>query len=310
VVGRSRTRRLAFCAVLVLAGHTWGEEASRPTEGGRKRALPPGTETAFILPTSDRDQHGNPVITCNGSRFSPSTGWPYELWLNEPRMEFVFVHAGEFMMGEGSEQHRVRLTKPFYLAKYEITQVVWEKVMGARPWRGLLFVKDGVKENPRHPAVYISWQDCQEFMEKLNAATGSGLRLPTEAEWEYGCRAGTTTAYCSGDDEGGLKTCARYRGNTRDAGDQYAHEVGRKRPNEWGLYDMHGNVSEWCQDWYGEYGSGTHTNPQGAERGSYRLIRGGDFTSRADDCRSRFRSWSSPGYKNRTAGARLVRPLP
>ena len=174
--------------------------------------------------------------------------------------------------------------------------------MGSSPWLG----KDYVKSADRNPAVYISWEDCQGFVNKL----GSGFRLPTEAEWEYACRAGSATAYSFGDGASQLKDYAWYDKNAWDIGEKYAHGVGLKKPNAWGLYDMHGNVWEWCQDWKGDYPSGSVTDPTGPSRGSSRVFRGGSFDGSAGGCRSADRGGSSPGDRCDILGARPARSLP
>ena len=215
-------------------------------------------------------------------------------------IEFVGIEPGTFTMGSpdmdemanGSEkpQHEVTISQGFYLGKYEITQAQWESVMGTTPWSG----QDNVQANPDHPAVYISWEDVQEFIQRLNEAAGEEVyRLPTEAEWEYACRAGTATSWSFGDDESELMNYAWYRANAWDVGEQYAHAVGTKLPNPWGLYDMHGNVKEWCQDWYGNYSSGAQTDPIGPATGVLRIERGGNFNYVAQSLRSASRSSSA-----------------
>ncbi|MCC7261780.1 MAG: formylglycine-generating enzyme family protein, partial [Candidatus Latescibacteria bacterium] len=179
---------------------------------------------------------------------------------NGASLEFVWIEPGTFMMGSpasepgrGSDEgprHPVTLTKGFYLGKDLITQRQWTAVMGTQPWSGRKYVQP----HPDHPAVYISWNDLQELVAKLNADTGEALyRLPSEAEWEYACRAGTSTRWSFGDDEGRLRKYAWYEINAWNAGVQYAPAVGTKLPNPWGLFDMHGNVFEWIEDWYANY---------------------------------------------------------
>jgi len=190
--------------------------------------------------------------------------------------------------GDEKPQHRVRITEPFYLGKYEVTEQQWEAVMGNSP--------GGFKasECPQRPASHVSWNDCQDFLRKLQEKCGNGavvFRLPTEAQWEYACRAGTTTRYCFGDDEARLGEYAWYRDNSRNQ----THPVGEKKPNQWGLYDMHGNVGEWCQDCGGAYRSDSPTDdPSGPETGSHRLQRGGTFQFAARACRSAYRYWYTP----------------
>ena len=176
--------------------------------------------------------------------------------------------------------------------------------MGTTPWSG----QDNVRSNPNHPAVYISWEDMQELTQQLNEAAGEEIyRLPTEAEWEYACRAGTTTWWSFGDDEARLGDYAWYRANAWDAGLEYAQPVGTKQPNPWGLYDMHGNVIEWCQDWYGSYTSNSQVDPTGPSSGSSRVSRGGNFDWGARGARSAIRYFTLPSGRGNGLGARLLR---
>lgn len=231
-------------------------------------------------------------------------------------MAFVWIEPGVFQMGSpdteegrwGNEGplHEVEISRGFWLGKYEVTQGQWEAVMGTTPWSGEAYVRS----NPSHPAVYISWEDVQAFITKLNDAAGSEVyRLPTEAEWEYACRAGTLTRWSFGDDESQLTHYAWYSDNAWDAGEEYAHAVGQKKPNAWGLYDMHGNVWEWVQDWYDDayYNSSPRVDPLGPDTGSYRVIRGGDFEYIARIARSARRGNGSPGGRYFDIGVRLLR---
>ena len=312
------------------SGAKEGGTAGRPSTF----VVPLNFENEWMLPARDKDQWGNPVLTRNGTNADPKTGYSYEVWLREPRMEFVLIPAGEFMMGsaisaeevarlEGSKakyftdehpQHKVRITKPFYMAKYEVTRGQWEAVMGTTPWSGA----DDVKEDARIPAVCLPWQDSQVFVGNL----GPGLQLPTEAQWEYACRAGSTSAYSFGDDAGQLKAYAWYWDNAPDAGEKHAQAAGTRRPNAWGLYDMHGNVWEWCEDFYGEYPSGSVIDPAGPERGSCRcylgdsftgfgrVCRGGESRSSAVSCRSAQRTYNAQRFVLDKVGLRPVRSLP
>ncbi len=207
-------------------------------------------------------------------------------------MELILIPAGEFLMGspesewgrDSSEgpQHSVKITKPFYLGRYEVTQQEWEAVMGSNPsrWKG-----------PRRPVESVSWQDCREFIEKLNETSGESLefRFPFEAEWEYACRAGTTTAWSFGDNPYDLEHHAWFVGNSEGQ----THAVGKKKPNPWGLYDVHGNVSEWCADRYASKTPGRdyRTAPLPVD----------DHTTFTGDRSFRVGSWLGMAYRNRSA---------
>ena len=231
--------------------------------------------------------------------------------LEDVDMEFVWIEPGVFQMGHEGAQHEVEISRGFYLGQYEVTQAQWEAVMGTRPWQ----TSSGrdladVVSNPSHPAVYLSWHDAQAFVSRLNDAAGDSLyRLPAEAEWEYACRAGTQTLWSFGDDENELTHYAWYEENTEYAGEDYAHEVGKKRPNAWGLYDMHGNVWEWVQDWYSGnyYDSSPRLDPRGPASGFYRVSRGGDFTDSASGLRSVLRGNASPRGRYGTIGMRILK---
>ena len=177
------------------------------------------------------------------------------------KLEMVLIPAGKFMMGDQGQDHEVTLTKPFYMGKYEVTQEQWEAVMGDNP-------SSSKTKGAKLPVTDVSWNDCQDFIKKLNASTKGGYRLPTEAEWEYTCRAGTSTAYSYGDN------LSMSDANTHGAS---IKAVGSYKPNAFGLYDMHGNVWEWCEDWYGNYPEGAVMDPKGPAKGEARVLRGGSF---------------------------------
>lgn len=229
---------------------------------------------------------------------------------------FVQVPPGEFLMGstvgldtEGPV-HRVRITKGFEMGKFEVTQAQWDAVMrSAHGTPGPSPVTGGAKpySNPSHfkgatlPVESVSWNDVQQFVASLSVRDPKHLyRLPTEAEWEYASRARSAEEF-TGDAEG----LAWFKGNSQGR----THPAGAKQPNAWGLHDMHGNVSEWVQDWYGPdyYGAGPATDPTGPESGSYRVFRGCHWFSSAADCRTTLRLFNFPidGYYN--VGFRLVR---
>jgi formylglycine-generating enzyme required for sulfatase activity len=211
------------------------------------------------------------------------------------QLRMKLIPAGSFTMGEGKSSHETKLTKPFYMGVFEVTQAQWQAVMGNNPSK--------FNGKPAYPVERVSWEDCQQFVKKLNGMGIGTFRLPTEAEWEYACRAGTKTAYSFGDYAGKLGNYAWCEENSR----QSTHQVGTKKPNAWGLYDMHGNVWEWCSDWYGDYGTGKQTDPKGAAGGSLRVNRGGCWYYSSWRCRSAFRSWYSPSDRYSDLGFRLVR---
>ena len=227
-------------------------------------------------------------------------------------MEFVWIAPGVFQMGSdngGSAErpvHEVEISKGFWLGKYEVTQGEWETVTGNNP--------SYFKGDVRLPVEAVSWHDVQAFIDTLNAAAGSVVyRLPTEAEWEYACRAGTQTRWslgdADGDDESQLGDYAWYDGNYVYFSGSYTKAVGSKLPNGWGLYDMHGNVWEWVQDWYGEdyYHSSPRVDPPGPSSGVTRVIRGGRFFSSAQGVRSANRGTTGIGFRDEDIGVRLLR---
>jgi formylglycine-generating enzyme required for sulfatase activity len=227
------------------------------------------------------------------------------------KLELVLIPAGEFLMGspdsdkdavaDEKPQHRVRITKPFYLGKYLVTQEQWEAVMGSSP---------SLIMGPKNPVESVSWNDCQQFLDKLNAKSAAGVgkfQLPSEAQWEYACRAGSKTRYCFGDHASKLSEYAWYDANSGNT----THPVGEKKPNAWGLYDMHGNVWEWCQDWHdgGDYAKSPTDDPTGLATGSYRVLRGGSWDFPARDCRSANRDDGGAWHQSLNLGLRVSRVL-
>jgi formylglycine-generating enzyme required for sulfatase activity len=226
----------------------------------------------------------------------PAVDTPFSIVTNANN--FVRIEAGEFMMG--SEQgdadekpvHRVRISRPFEMGKYEITQAQWQAVMRSNPSN----FKGG-----NLPVEQVSWGDAQQFIQKLNEMNdGYVYRLPTEAEWEYASRAGSKGEYA-----GELDAMAWYDKNSGSR----TQPVGQKQPNAWGLYDMHGNVWEWCEDWYSEsyYAQSPGTDPQGPASGSYRVSRGGSWLHGAANLRSAYRGRGTPDGRGNFLGFRLAR---
>ena len=218
-------------------------------------------------------------------------------------IDMVKVEAGTFMMDATSEMqnpwddvkpvHQVTLTNDYYMGKYEVTQALWKTVMGSNPSN---FKGDNL------PVEQVSWDDCQEFIDKLNSMTGRKFRLPTEAEWEYAARGGMKSRGYRYSGSSNISDVAWYTDNS----DSKTHPVGTKQSNELGLYDMAGNVSEWCQNWYGSYVSSFQTNPTGAVSGSDRVVCGGSWYNDARICRSSFRSHCTPDARYGNLGLRLV----
>lgn len=227
------------------------------------------------------------------------------------------VDAGSFIMGydQSDESHRVTLTRPFYMGLYEVTQRQWELVTGSNPCSSTSYGKGDA-----HPVHYVSYDmirgsssgakwptsnavDSSSFLGKLRKKIGNlPFDLPTEAQWEYACRAGTTTTYSYGDSADGAYMWYSSNSSSR------AHEVGTKRPNKWGLYDMHGNVWEWCLDWYGKLSYGT--DPKGSSSGSDRVKRGGGWYDYTGSCRSSDRYFDYPSDGSYDLGFRLSMTLP
>jgi formylglycine-generating enzyme required for sulfatase activity len=230
---------------------------------------------------------------------------PPKEFTNSIGMKLVLIPAGEFIMGSPktekdhlnneSPQHKVKITKAFFMGTTEVTQAQWKAVMGNNPSD---FHGDDL------PVEKVSWDDCQEFLKILSAKEGKTYRLPTEAEWEYACRAGSTTRFNVGDD-----------GNTFDGvvwhlqnSDFRTHPVGQKKPNAWGLYDMHGNVWELCQDWYEEdyYKRSPTNDPAGPETGDGRVSRGGSWAIGLRGCRSAYRTVGDASARDNRYGFRVV----
>ena len=214
-----------------------------------------------------------------------------------PEIEMVLIPGGTFQMGSTSSEsfgwekpvHQVTLSS-FYIGKYEVTQGQWQAVMGSNP--------SNFQKGDNYPVEQITWDDVQSFITKLNQMTGKRYRLPTEAEWEYAARGGTT-----GGRYGNIDAIAWYSSNSGNS----THAVGGKQPNAYGLYDMLGNVWEWVQDWYGSYTSSAKTNPTGPSSGSRRVVRGGSWGDNASYVRAPYRGgFHSPDIRDYNLGFRLA----
>ena len=242
---------------------------------------------------------------------------------NSIGMELRLIKAGSFQMGSTKSadqlatlfeedveyfkdefpRHRVTISQDFRLGVTAVTQSEWQSVMNTQPWSG----EKNVKEGTDYPATYVSWDDAVEFCRKLSAKEGVTYRLPTEAEWEYACRAGSESMYSFGDSPELLEEYAWFDENARDIDEKFAHRVRQKRPNAWGLHDMHGNVWEWCSDWYDCYQSSPQVDPGGPASGSLRVDRGGSWYDFARGCRSAHRDRGTPDYRHDILGFRVLR---
>jgi formylglycine-generating enzyme required for sulfatase activity len=252
---------------------------------------------------------------------------PKELTLDcgkDVSLKTVLVPAGEFKMGgdeppeqvarkcngveakaewfqEEQPQHQVKITKPFYMGVYVVTQAQYEAAMGVNPSNF---------KGESNPVEQVSWNDTVEFCKKLSAKTRQTVRLPTEAEWEYACRAGTTTPFNTGEtistDQANHNGNFTYGSGSKGEYRQKTVAVGSFAPNAWGLYDMHGNVWEWCQDWSGSYPSSEMVDPAGPENGQLRMLRGGSWQSEPWRCLSAWRSRALPGSRFHSVGFRVV----
>jgi formylglycine-generating enzyme required for sulfatase activity len=270
-------------------------QAEGPGTPDQKPSPPePVVIPAPVNPPLPREDKPQLVVVPGGTRAG-------EVITNSLEMKLAWIPPGNFVMGSPPGEkgrgddvpHRVTLTKGFWLGVYPVTQAQWQAVMKSNPSR--------FKGDDR-PVEQVSWYDCQEFCRKLSVREGKTYRLPTEAEWEYACRAGTTTAYCFGDDPAQLGEYAWYRGNSN----QKTHPVGQKKANAWGLYDMHGNVWQWCLDWYGDYPGSDQVDPQGPAWGPARVVRGGCWGLDPRSCRSAHRYWDVPGNRYFALGCRLA----
>ncbi len=267
---------LDYCAGLSSDADTTISSMSTP--------LYRGVNSLVKAKDPSKTQRVNPIINGIVDLQLRPAGRP-QVVTNSVGMKLVLIPAGEFLMGspEGEEgreddegpQHRVRISRPFYLGETEVTQEQFRAVMNTEPWKG----ETQVQENGRNAASFINHDDAVEFCRRLSQREGKTYRLPREAEWEYACRGGTTTRFHFGDDESRLGEYAWFRGNAYDKDEKYAHAVRQKKPNPFGLYDMHGNVFEWCEDWFASdyYVNSTATDPTGPDSGPSRVLRSGSW---------------------------------
>lgn len=241
---------------------------------------------------------------------------PPKNFTNSIGMKFVWIPPGSFMMGSPKEekerganetQHKVTLTKGFYMSIYTVTQEQWQALMGNNP--------SEINDEKNLPVDTVSWNDCQEFIKKLQEKDKRPYRLPTEAEWEYACRAGTTTPFFFGDtistDQANFNGSVIYGNGKKGKNREKTTPVGTFPPNAWGLYDMHGNVWQWCQDWLRDYPQKDVVDPQGPNAaGGLRVLRGGSFEIEASYLRSAMRHSNVQTARNACYGFRLASTLP
>ena len=220
--------------------------------------------------------------------------------VNGVSFKMIAVKGGTFQMGsnDGYDRekpiHQVTLTKDYYIGETEVTQELWTAVMGSNP--------SYFTGNTQFPVEYVSWNDCQTFISKLNALTGETFRLPTEAQWEYAARGSNKSKGYIYSGSNTIDDVAWYYSNS-----SFTNPVKTKAPNELGIYDMSGNVWEWCSDWYGSYSSAAQTDPTGPSTGSYRVFRGGSWGNSASDCRVAYRCGSTPTITHYNLGLRLAK---
>jgi formylglycine-generating enzyme len=278
-----------------------------------------GSTVEIQLTTFDKDSLIKIIIEL-GRKNAPGSNAKKTI-TNTIGMKLNVIPPGTFMMGypptekghdPSQDQHAVSITKAFYMQTTEVTQGQWKALMGTEPWKG----EDYVKEGANYAASYVSWNAAVAYCKKLSEKEGKTYRLPTEAEWEYACRAETKTVWSFGNDGKILGDYAWYSENAYSAGERYAHQVGLKKPNAFGLYDMHGNVNEWCNDYYESdyYKRSPGEDPIGPASGSSRVTRGGSWnTGHATYARSAYRSRSVAdlryGGGNTGYGFRVVREL-
>jgi formylglycine-generating enzyme required for sulfatase activity len=240
----------------------------------------------------------------------PSTPQPGEIVTNSLGMKFAWIPPGTFLMGSpkseaeriaNETQHKVTLSKGFYMGVHQVTQEQWQTVLGDNP--------SHFKGEKGLPVESVSWEDCQEFVQKLRQMDNKPYRLPTEAEWEYACRAGTTTAFHFGgtisSEQANFDASKAYGRGKTGKYRQKTTPVGSFPANSWGLFDTHGNVYEWCQDWLGDYPQNEVVDPQGPSEGQYRVLRGGSWDYFPQNCRSAYRFRNEPAFRGSFYGLRV-----
>ena len=286
------TLLLMLCPIGMAAQSTITRNKPKPAVTKPKPAAKPKAKPkAKPAPRRNSTHHSSSTVNLSAE-------------LNKLINNMVYVSGGTFTMGATSEQgsdadddekptHSVTLSS-YYICKYEVTQALWRAVMGSNPSN---FKGDNL------PVECVSWNDCQTFINRLNSYTDHNFRLPTEAEWEFAARGGNYSRHYKYSGSNHIGDVAWY--DTTNSGNR-THPVGTKQPNELGLYDMSGNVWEWCSDWHGSYSSYSQSNPTGPNSGAGRVKRGGSRYYDVNVCRSSFRGYITPDYSCDDLGLRLV----
>ncbi len=285
-----------------------GKPATTTTKPPKKQA-PPKKQTTPKPPkkqSTTRTPVGSSPVTTSSSQSRPAMQ-NKTFTVNGVSFTMVAVEGGTFTMGATSEQgsdaldsekpaHSVTLSS-YYIGQTEVTQELWQAVMGSNP---------SYSKGSRRPVENVSWDDCQQFINRLNSLTGEQFKLPTEAQWEFAARGGRKSRAYKYSGSNNIEDVAWYTDNSRRETHRETHNVATKHANELGLYDMSGNVWEWCQDWYGAYSSGSQTAPTGPATGSHRVRRGGSWDDYAMHCRVSYRDHNSPVFRLDSLGLRLA----
>ena len=329
-------------AIFIAAGDRWYQDVLQVTPDEATNYLWSEERQSRLHHAVDKNGVAMPSMACWKNRDGV---WEREVTIKGVDLSLVYIHPGEFDMGfangRGEEcerpRHHVRISRGFWLGKYVVTQQQWRTWMGTTPWRGETYLRGSAFASraprvtweecdellsatlwrgkaytrgrcPDCPATHISWFDCEKLITMLNTQGLGVFRFPTEAEWEYACRAGTRTRYFWGNSPEGISEFAWYDERLAYEEDQYAHRVGQKRPNPWGLYDMVGNVFEWCNDWYADdyYSLSPVDDPGGPATGAKRVVRGATRTCSGWGCRSAVRESFLPQNYFLNLGVRLV----
>ena len=301
-----RSSHVGFRVVVEVAGGDAVDPSARPSQAGAEVNRARHWAAASAKRARARRQQ-----SAKSSGVAVETTVPLD---EKVALRLVLIPGGKFTMGSAAGEadrddregpvREVVLSRPFYLGVSEVTQAQWRAVMGTEPWKG----KPCVKEGDDYPATYVHWLDAVAFCEKLSAMRGLSVGLPSEAQWECACRADSAARYHFGSDDDLLGDHAWYYANALKKKEMYAHRAAAKKPNAWGLYDMHGNVWEWCADWYGGqyYAKAKKIDPRGPSAGARRVFRGGSWGSFRASLRSANRGRDVPDSRGSNIGFRVI----